>query len=422
MLYAPDNARDYLGIGKDIQRRGIQGWGARDQTRRAGSDRPHLVGPDLRSTNRKCLLFMNTWVTDQEEGGCIGLAASRPSFTRDRRWWPFSPATSPLDYVDCRQAVPAGTVRRIIGIHSGVARFNLAHQQLADAGHLVLRRQDKLMARRFETERGQQGFPSRTACTEQVGYYDPQRKLVIVQRRRRNLWIRSGEERMEEAFIIRHRLRARRVGARCLCSDGLRPLNRARLARRVQDEYALVLRSDKPAWTRLQPEGDAMPEGNKRLAYFDPLQKVFVIIRGTTVWAYRYGSGPGSADGKRSIHYVAGKLQAADRGASGLRGHYPEICKLVYPSDNPYTLEELTDHGKVFPQGQFVAIDIESERVAGVHFTLRLRMIDFHIDDPWDILTAGGSFLDHVPDGPTLYGADISGPSETSSITASPMP
>lgn len=84
-----------------------------------------------------------------------------------------------------------------------------------------------------------------------------------------------------------------------------------------------------------------------------------------------------------------------------------EICKLVYPTDNPYTLEELTDHGKVFPQGQFVAIDIESEAVAGVHFTLRLRMNDFHIDDPWDILTAGGSFLDHLPDGPTLYGADI---------------
>jgi len=34
-------------------------------------------------------------------------------------------------------------------------------------------------------------------------------------------------------------------------------------------------------------------------------------------------------------------------------------------------------------------------------------MMDFHVDDAWDILTAGGSFLDHNPDGPTLYGADI---------------
>jgi hypothetical protein len=34
-------------------------------------------------------------------------------------------------------------------------------------------------------------------------------------------------------------------------------------------------------------------------------------------------------------------------------------------------------------------------------------MLDFHIDDSWDVLTAGGSFLDHDPTGHTLYGADI---------------
>jgi len=84
-----------------------------------------------------------------------------------------------------------------------------------------------------------------------------------------------------------------------------------------------------------------------------------------------------------------------------------EICQRVYPTETPYTLEELDDHRLVFPQGQFVAIDRTQGAVAGVHFTLRLRMIDFHLDDPWDILTKGGSFLDHNPEGMTLYGADI---------------
>jgi hypothetical protein len=83
------------------------------------------------------------------------------------------------------------------------------------------------------------------------------------------------------------------------------------------------------------------------------------------------------------------------------------ICKLVYPTETPYTAVELEDHHQVFPQGQFVAVDVDRNEVAGVHFTLRLRMIDFHIDDSWDVLTAGGSFLDHDPNGPTLYGADI---------------
>jgi GNAT superfamily N-acetyltransferase len=83
-----------------------------------------------------------------------------------------------------------------------------------------------------------------------------------------------------------------------------------------------------------------------------------------------------------------------------------EICRLVYPTETPYTPEELEDHRRVFPQGQFAAVD-EGGAVAGVHFTLRLRLADFHVDDAWDILTAGGSFLDHDPEGPTLYGADI---------------
>jgi len=84
-----------------------------------------------------------------------------------------------------------------------------------------------------------------------------------------------------------------------------------------------------------------------------------------------------------------------------------EICRLVYPTETPYTCEELEDHRQVFPQGQFVAIESGRNEVAGVHFTLRLRMIDFHIDDSWDVLTAGGTFLDHNPEGHTLYGADI---------------
>src|SRR3954453_1850601 len=83
------------------------------------------------------------------------------------------------------------------------------------------------------------------------------------------------------------------------------------------------------------------------------------------------------------------------------------ICRLVYPTERPYTPDELEDHRRVFPEGQFVAVDDDDGAVAGVHFTLRLRLADFHIDDPWDVLTAGGSFLDHKPDGPTLYGADI---------------
>ena len=83
------------------------------------------------------------------------------------------------------------------------------------------------------------------------------------------------------------------------------------------------------------------------------------------------------------------------------------ICQRVYPTEVPYTREELAEHHQLFPQGQFVAVHTDEQSVAGVHFTLRLQLMDFHIDDSWDVLTARGTFEDHNPEGHTLYGADI---------------
>jgi GNAT superfamily N-acetyltransferase len=89
-------------------------------------------------------------------------------------------------------------------------------------------------------------------------------------------------------------------------------------------------------------------------------------------------------------------------------GAIREIGRRVYPHDEPYSEAELAEHHAVFPQGQFVAEHLPSSSVAGVHFTLRLRMADFHIDDPWDVLTRNGSFEDDDPvHGHTLYGADV---------------
>lgn len=94
-------------------------------------------------------------------------------------------------------------------------------------------------------------------------------------------------------------------------------------------------------------------------------------------------------------------MQPSDYAAIG------DICRAVYPHDTPYTAAELAEHQAVYPQGQFVAEHAPTAQPVGVHFTLRLRMADYHIDDSWDVLTAGGSFADHDPHGPTLYGADV---------------
>jgi hypothetical protein len=106
--------------------------------------------------------------------------------------------------------------------------------------------------------------------------------------------------------------------------------------------------------------------------------------------------------GFNASEYCIRHMQAGDFGA------IREICRQVYPNEAPYSEADLAEHNYVFPQGQFVAEHLPTGSVAGVHFTLRLRLADFHIDDPWDVLTAHGSFADHDPvHGHTLYGADI---------------
>ena len=84
------------------------------------------------------------------------------------------------------------------------------------------------------------------------------------------------------------------------------------------------------------------------------------------------------------------------------------ICASVYPTELPYTRPELEAHHRRFPEGQFVAVHASTGAVAGVHFTLIVRMSAFHIDDSWDTMTQGDTFADHDPvAGHTLYGADL---------------
>ena len=102
-----------------------------------------------------------------------------------------------------------------------------------------------------------------------------------------------------------------------------------------------------------------------------------------------------------SDDYRIRPMQPGDYAAIG------EICRVVYPHDTPYTPVELDAHRTVYPQGQFVAEHVPTATPVGVHFTLRLRMADYHVDDSWDVLTAHGTFADHDPAGHTLYGADV---------------
>jgi len=85
-----------------------------------------------------------------------------------------------------------------------------------------------------------------------------------------------------------------------------------------------------------------------------------------------------------------------------------EICRRVYPDEPPYTPEQLADHRKVFPEGQFVAEHAPSGRAVGVQATLLVHWSDYGNEATWDRFTEGGTFLNHdAARGHTLYGAEM---------------
>jgi len=85
-----------------------------------------------------------------------------------------------------------------------------------------------------------------------------------------------------------------------------------------------------------------------------------------------------------------------------------DLSKAVY-SFSPYWSDTLlASHLKVFPEGQFVAIDSSSEKLVGMAASLIIRWNDYDFHGSWKDFTNGGLFTNHDPArGRTLYGAEV---------------
>lgn len=69
--------------------------------------------------------------------------------------------------------------------------------------------------------------------------------------------------------------------------------------------------------------------------------------------------------------------------------------------------EELQSHLRIFPQGQFVAVEPD-DTVVGSASTLIVSLDPEYAEHTWKEITADGIFTNHNPEGDSLYGADIS--------------
>lgn len=84
------------------------------------------------------------------------------------------------------------------------------------------------------------------------------------------------------------------------------------------------------------------------------------------------------------------------------------LCKEIYPTERPYTMAELEEHRRLFPEGQLVAVRRGDDAVVGMLASLIVRWEDYRASAPWSVFTAGGTFANHDPrHGRTLYAADM---------------
>jgi GNAT superfamily N-acetyltransferase len=84
------------------------------------------------------------------------------------------------------------------------------------------------------------------------------------------------------------------------------------------------------------------------------------------------------------------------------------LSRRVYPESPGWTARQLASHLEVFPEGQFVAVELATQRVVGLASSLIVLWDDYDLKASWRDFTDGGMFTNHDPGrGRTLYGAEV---------------
>lgn len=85
-----------------------------------------------------------------------------------------------------------------------------------------------------------------------------------------------------------------------------------------------------------------------------------------------------------------------------------QLSARVYPGTPTWTEAQLASHLRVFPEGQFVAVETSAGRVVGMAASLIVWWQDYEMEMSWRDFTDGGMFTNHDPGkGRTLYGAEV---------------
>ncbi|WP_149114443.1 hypothetical protein [Limnoglobus roseus] len=285
MLYAPDLPRGYADLGKDTS--DVEFRDGLLMTKRGG---PAVIAHTwwglTYDPRHKTLLFMNTWVTEQKKA-VQALGGDPAELYTGPPLWAFYPTT--------RTRKPFKAVKPYpVAIFGGMLEYipdlggSIWHTNNWQMHGTWLHDYEKDAWKDLKANGGEAVFEKASPEPEQIGYYDPKRKIIVVHRH-------YATHHFDPAKLEWKAVRAgNKDDGRTPYGHDARsvfyhdPVSGHGLLAQFETNTLWVYDPDAVTWTKLTPAGDPMPTGGKRLAYVDPIANVLVVMDGVTIWAYRY--------------------------------------------------------------------------------------------------------------------------------------
>lgn len=285
LLYAPDNSRSYLGLGED--KSDVEFRDGLLVTKRGG---PAVIGHAwwgiTYDPERRQMLFMNTWVTKQDDA-VKGLGGDPADRFRGPPLWAFDPASGKWQFVRTEKpwpkALPGAMLEYVPELGGPIWHMNNWQMRQTWLFHPGEKRWEDLKA-----NGGEKDFAGQAPGRELVGYYDPQRRIVVAQWQRNTYHFDTKAKKWAKVASVDKESDAAPYGYDARTAFYHDPTSGHGLLINLRDKEIWAYDPDRVAWTRLAPEGEPMPSGNRLLSYVDPLRNAVIVIDDTTVWAYRY--------------------------------------------------------------------------------------------------------------------------------------
>jgi len=282
LLYPPDHPRSYGGLGPDASDVAFEnGWLI---TRRGG---PAVIGHTWSGLTydpvRQQLLFMNTWIADQDKL-VRELGGDPQQRYRGPPLWSFTPHTgrwSPIETPKPWPAVPFGAMLEYVPALEG-AIWHMNNWQMRGTWLFESR------ARRWHDLRANAAggdFERQAPGRELVGYHDPRRGLIVA---------RQAADTFH--FEVQHKRWTRVATSGDPAPEGHDAHTALHYDDASGDGLLVDLRGrgmwaydpDNARWARLTPQGSPMPGGERPLVAMDPTRNVLLFIADRKVWAYRH--------------------------------------------------------------------------------------------------------------------------------------